>query len=236
MKKYFVKLLILLWLCQSPILGICQISVGATRPTRVQPSSSLIKCPLLSAQTVIFQQETNWCYAAATQMILQYYKKPIPTQCEIVKSLLRLSGSCPTVCNSNSVPTLNKRLSCDLTTWINYFKGFGFSKTKTSNINKDIIKNQLDSCHPVIALFNNGGNGTDCASTHAVVIIGYFEEIRGQGWFEWVVKDKLHFLVLDPKNECFGCEYFVEFDTDFRSVEKSRIILASSGTQIITFN
>jgi Peptidase_C39 like family len=233
MKKYFVKLAIIIWLCQSPILGRCQFSLGINKPAKIKAAQTSLKiCKVLSTQIVIPQQESNWCYAATTQMVLQFYEKPIPSQCEIVKSLLEVNTACQDSCKSNNNNGLNSVIPCSKQiNWITFFKKYdGLGETIISNIDEDKIISQLDQCNPVIALFHNGKGEDACNSSHAVVITGYFKERRG-----WFRKDKLYFLVLDPKKECQGCKYFIQYNGEFQSAENINTIFASENTKIITF-
>lgn len=206
-----------LYMITYPILGICQKDRPFGNNVRFND-----KCTTLLSMKLIPQIQSNWCYAACTEMVLRHFGDSTTTQCQIVENLRGLQNCCK---NSSCLPKEHAASSCDSTLpagfntqWINYFRGKGFGNTSIRAINYDSIKKNLDACMPVIALFN-AGNGRSEPSTHAVVIIGYLEEPSQKKQ-----KASTWFVVLDPAAQCIGCTYLIEYNKD-----NNRFIAHNSG-------
>lgn len=232
MKLNLTKVLLLLYLCQSPILGMGQIKFKKSHSSTRVAANSIIKCEALAKLDPTPQKDTLWCYAAATQMILKYYNKNPHNQCDIVNSLNGTTYACIDSCFVNKNRPISMALPCSkYGNLVKYFQERDLQETKILDLKQHIgtIKRQLDSCNPVIAILNSGQSANDsCGVQHVVVINGYFVERRTK---------RLYFLILDPLGICNGCKYFIEYDNkikDFKSA-KGNISFASKSAKIITF-
>jgi ABC-type bacteriocin/lantibiotic exporter with double-glycine peptidase domain len=109
--------------------------------------------PLISEANIRRQEDTQWCYAAIIQMVLEYYGTKI-TQPEIVE---RITGS-----RTNNAP----QTPTNLLTELNHTNGCH----PTAILQFKKIKPQIDSKRPIIVRLS-GGSG------HYVLIVGYTQDM-----------------------------------------------------------
>lgn len=174
-----------------------------TKPIKIK-SSSILTQPGLFNLEVKSQKMNNWCFAATTEMVLNYYKINT-TQCDIVKGIRTdfLNSICENNCHSIKNNSLDFPLSeNEFTNWYNYFNKNGL-KPSNSTFDPFKIIQSLDAGNPVIALLNTGQgeNSSITKLDHAVVISGYIYSKK---------TNTFEFLFLDPKNDCQGCKYFMK--------------------------
>jgi hypothetical protein len=120
------------------------------------PPQSRLNVPLDS------QQMEFWCWAACSQMVLNFEKIDID-QCDIVKAAFGLSA---TDCHD-----------CDEARYIPYLQQHTGQYLRDS-LNLSQLKNELAQQHPVFVVWSRGTTNKPEAS-HMVVITGYSPGLHG---------------------------------------------------------
>ncbi len=232
------KLIIISWSVLSPILGMAQNELKMAQNDRIfLTKSSSDKCgnPWTSI-SLSAQLHPDWCYAACTQMVLNFFSPNTPiTQCEIVNEILdkrytQNNGGC--FCHKDTLNGRSWQLSnAEWDKWVEFFKGKGLERTtQHRRLDMNIIKRQLDNCSPVIA-----GLHTNAAGYHAVVISGYFEGTDVKNG-----KRNTYLIIIDPNEKCRGCRYVLKVSekrgrpTEFESLSGHNIYYFA-GSKMITF-
>jgi hypothetical protein len=116
------------------------------------------------------QQQTNWCWAASTQMVVQYFGNPI-SQCQVVNTVKGLTNCCG-YANMSMVPETGDAgncIGCDCGGG-GVYAPFGRSaKNSSSPLSWEQLQNALACTNtPVVFAWAWCGGGG-----HVMVVTGY---------------------------------------------------------------
>lgn len=157
----------------------------------------------------IYQKMDQWCWAASTQTILNYYGNPVE-QCEIVNKSISPSTDCCSGTPCIDIRTCNRPMQFD------YYQSDVLSKFNTTcdSAHKifswEMVMEQIDNNKPFILtnLIQKLPNGfvqqpdNHIWNEHQITAFGYINA----GFQKWI-------LIRDPWQVCKGCTYAIEYET-----------------------
>jgi Peptidase_C39 like family len=157
----------------------------------------------------IYQKMYQWCWAASTQTILNYYGNPVE-QCEIVNKSISPSTDCCSGTPCIDIRTCNRPMQFDYyqldvlskfnTTCDSAHKIFTWEKVMEQiDNNKPFILTNLIQKLP-IGFVQQPGN--HIWNEHQVTAFGYVNT----DYQKWI-------LIRDPWQVCKGCTYAIEYET-----------------------
>lgn len=135
----------------------------------------------------IEQEQTEWCWAACADMVLEFYKDPAAKQCHLANSASPAAGdSCcgdPTsqVCNRPLSDTEVSQLWTD-------------RQVRNTPLGHEIgfqdLKDEIDDGRPVEVGWSRGGNGNHLVIVHGWQVTSTGEQVyvndpakgQGEGW------------------------------------------------------
>ena len=117
---------------------------------------------------MIKQEQRQWCWAGAVDMILHYYGQPAVRQCEL--AIWAFGGSC---CKTPSSSACDRPLNDSKITEL--LRAYGLHVSyKPSHVALGTLQFEINSDRPVQVAFTwNGGGG------HVAVVIGWDKDANG---------------------------------------------------------
>lgn len=151
----------------------------------------------------VYQQTVVWCWAAASEMVLRYYKYPSINpigdyQCGIVATFSQACSPCYNCMTTIGSSTNLATVLSNYPSFVRIATGQNVSDIDTyiiGRLSAQDIKNMIDSGHPIIAGISTSGFGEfypPGMSEHAVVIVGYHGNV-----------DNMTIIINDPMPYAF---------------------------------
>jgi hypothetical protein len=118
----------------------------------------------------IRQEQTEWCWAAAADMVLDFYGQPVVTQCDLANNLFPGQNCCANpggaACNQGVEVRDIRRL-------------YILRNLTATRISRSVsfrrLRNEIDAGRPIeVAFFWSGGGG------HVAIVRGYREDNQGR--------------------------------------------------------
>jgi hypothetical protein len=131
----------------------------------------------------IRQEQTNWCWAAAADMVADRYGMPEVRQCRLAQDLFNLIPDCCRPENAVNLETCNK--GCDVEDVAPVYLSLGIGAQFTDGLVTFVdLVSEINDCRPVQVAFQwSGGPGG-----HVALVIGYGHDQDG---YFFVVNDPL---------------------------------------------
>lgn len=155
------------------------------------------------------QQKIKWCWAASTQMVINYQKGYINdtlVQCEIVNKASNSTGCCDNLCTEDTACSEGMFVNDYLS---HTFEPNGYTADSTYGFNRfnwGQITEQIDANLPFLVTEIHQNTSDDSRrklwSNHAIVGYGYVETSSEK----WI-------MFKDPWEMCKGCAYAITLNT-----------------------
>jgi hypothetical protein len=121
----------------------------------------------------IRQDQTNWCWAAAAQMVSDFYDNSEVKQCRLANRHFRLRSCCNS--RGSNLNTCNKGIDVEDVATVYERLNIG-SQFTDGQVTLDALKSEINERRPVEVAFQwNGSNG----GGHVVIVKGFDENPEG---------------------------------------------------------